>query len=48
MVIVTGFHMSRIDEIQINLDIDHFHQRFKDWVENNSLKHFTTYWQQIN
>ena len=39
--------MSQMDENQIDLDREDyfFFEIFKDTVENNSLKNFTTYWQ---
>ena len=36
-----------MDEIQIDLEKEeHLIQKFKDWIENNYLKSFNTYWQQ--
>ena len=32
-----------MDKIQIDLDRENFTKKFKDWVENNSLKNFTIY-----
>ena len=40
--------MSQMNEIQIGGQRRLFFKKFKHWVENNSFKNFTTYWQQQN